>query len=79
MTVVLQRKLGMSINKLNGEVVIAQLDQDGAAAACGLLSVGDALVAINGSEVSGCKQAIKMLIQQSTAKVLHYLHKMIYQ
>ena len=78
LTVVLQRKLGMSINKLNGEVVIAQLDQDGAAAACGLLSVGDALVAINGSEVSGCKQAIKMLTSNPAACQLQLCSKVVH-
>ena len=43
LTVLLQRKLGMSINKVGSEIVVAELEMDGAAAACGLLSIGDAL------------------------------------
>ncbi len=43
LTIHLHRKLGMSINKVGNEIVVVDLEPDGAAAACGLLSPGDAL------------------------------------
>ena len=42
------------------------------------LSVGDALVAINGSEVSGCKQAIKMLTSNPAACQLQLCSKVVH-
>ena len=41
--------------------MISELEPDGAAAGCGLLSVGDALVEVNGTKVEACKQTIKLL------------------
>lgn len=85
LTVVLQRKLGMSINKLGSEIVIAELEPDGAAAACGLLSVGDALEEVNGTRAESCRQTIKLLMQNPSgaqvklfSKVVHggWMHKL---
>ena len=86
LTLMMQRKLGMSINKLGQEITIARLEHDGAAAACGLLSEGDALLKVNGEETSGgCKATIKMLTKTPAAvqltlasKVVHggWMHKL---
>ena len=61
LTVLLKRKLGMSINKLGNEIVVAELEPDGAAAACGLLSLGDAIDEVNGAKTESCRQTIKLL------------------
>ena len=66
----LHRKLGMSINKLGNEIVVAELDADGAAAACGLLSVGDAIDEVNGTKTESCRQAIKLLMSNPSAAQL---------
>ena len=85
LTVLLERKLGMSINKLGDEIVIAELEPDGAAAACGLLSVGDALDEVNGSKTESCRQTIKKLMDSPAqahlrvySKVVHggWMHKL---
>lgn len=86
LTLMMQRKLGMSISKLGQEITIARLEHDGAAAACGLLSEGDAILKVNGEETSGgCKATIKMLTKTPAAvqltlasKVVHggWMHKL---
>lgn len=43
LTVVLKRQLGMSICKMGQDIVVAKMEPDGAAAACGLLASGDAV------------------------------------
>jgi len=85
LTVTLTRKLGMSICKMGQDIVIAQIEPDGAAAACGLLAPGDAVLAVNGSEAISCKQTIKLLTEHTNAiqltlctKVVHggWMHKL---
>jgi C-terminal processing protease CtpA/Prc len=79
LTVVLTRKLGMAITKLGQEIVIAKLEHDGAAAACGLLSEGDAILKVNGEEATGgCKQTIKMLTKNPTAVQLQLISKVVH-
>jgi len=83
--VVLTRKLGMAINKVGNEIQIVALEPDGAAAGCGLLSVGDALEEVNGTPIETCKQAIKLLTKDPAqaqlklySKVIHggWMHKL---
>lgn len=78
LTVVLTRKLGMSINKVANEIMIADLDADGAAAACGLLSVGDALDEINGVKAETCKQTIQLLLSQPSQAQLKLFSRVIH-
>ena len=78
LTVLLQRKLGMSINKLGNEIVIAELEPDGAAAACGLLSVGDALDEVNAAKTESCRQTIKLLMANPAAAQLKLFSKVVH-
>ena len=78
LTVVLQRKLGMSINKLGNEIVVAELEPDGAAAACGLLSVGDALDEVNGAKTESCRQTIKLLMANPSCAQLKLFSKVVH-
>jgi len=78
LTVVLKRKLGMSINKMGQDIVIAQMEPDGAASACGLLSSGDAVLAINSVEPQDCKSAIKLLTANTNAMELRLCTKVVH-
>jgi len=78
LTVFLQRKLGMSINKLGNEIVVAELEPDGAAAACGLLSVGDALDEVNGNKTESCRQTIKLLMANPSCAQLRLFSKVVH-
>ena len=74
----LSRKLGMSINKLGNEIVVAELEPDGAAAGCGLLSAGDALDEVNGTKTESCKQTIKLLMSNPSAAQLKIFSKVVH-
>ena len=74
----LTRKLGMSINKVGNEIVVAELEPDGAAAACGLLSPGDALDEVNGTKTESCKQSIKLLMSNPSAAQLKIFSKVVH-
>ncbi|KAL1495447.1 hypothetical protein AB1Y20_016815 [Prymnesium parvum] len=85
LTVVLTRKLGMAINKICNEITIVDLEPDGAAAACGLLSVGDSLEEVNGVKAETCKQTIQLLLKDPAqaqlklySRVIHggWMHKL---
>ncbi len=85
LTVILKRKLGISISKLGQDIAVAQMEPDGAAAASGVISPGDALLAANGVELHGCKQAIKLLTKSAGVVKLRaatrvvrggYMHKL---
>jgi len=78
LTLKLHRKLGMSINKLGNEIVVAELEPDGAAAACGLLSIGDALDEVNGVKTEGCKQTIKLLTANPSAAQIKVFSKVVH-
>ena len=65
----------MSINKLGNEIVVAELEPDGAAAACGLLSIGDALDEVNGTKTESCRQTIKLLTSNPSCAQLKLFSK----
>ena len=85
LTVILKRKLGISISMLGQDSAVEQMEPDGAAAASGVISPGDALLAANGVELHGCKQAIKLLTKSAGVVKLRaatrvvrggYMHKL---
>jgi len=78
LTISLQRKVGMSINKLGNEIVVAELEPDGAAAACGLLSTGDALDEVNGTKTESCRQTIKLLTANPAAAQIKIFSKVVH-